>query len=79
MCKDKIDCPQCELLIRELAVYKRKYEENKRTISANKGYIRFLRLKTKEMTEELQKLEERLQEEVNYSSTLSETIKELGE
>ena len=61
----EIGCKQCELLLSENGRLKRGRE--------------IQRLKIKEMAQELQRYEERLQEEVNYSAKLAETIKEIQE
>ena len=61
----EITCKQCELLLRENGVLK-----NGREIQ---------RLKIREMAIERQGYREQLQEEVNYSASLAELIKEMGE
>ncbi len=79
MCREKVTCRQCDLLIKELGVYRKRHDEERRQILTQTGAKKLLRLKIRDMAQELQKLEEQLQDEVNYSSTLSETIKELGD
>ena len=66
-CSDfqEFECKQCELLLRENKIIK-----NLREI---------LRLKIGKMSEEMQKLEEQLQEEVNFSNSMAELLKQTGE
>ena len=62
---EEIACKQCQLLLRENGILKRGRDVQ--------------RLKIREQAEELQKLEEQLQEEVNFSNSISELLKTNGE
>ena len=75
----ELECQQCELLLRELSVYKKRHEINRGVMSSMTGLRRIMRIKLRGMAEEIKKMEERLQEEIEYSSCLSETLKEMKE
>lgn len=79
MCKSKVSDPQTVLLLRQIEVWKNKCK----SLIAENGTLKrgqdLLKIenkrkagKIKEQYEELQKMEEQLQEEVNFSNSISE-------
>ena len=63
-------CKQCEMLL----------DMNKRLAHENgtlKRRREIQRLKIREQAEEMQKMEEQIQEEINYSASMSEALKDL--
>ena len=68
---------QCELLLIEIKALK---ELNKKLAYENGTLKRgreIQRLKIREQAEEMQKMEEQIQEEINYSASMSEALKDL--
>ena len=70
---------QCELLLKEMNVWKKRCQKMEARVCTLEAGREIQRLKIREQAEELQKLEEQLQEEVNFSNSISELLKTNGE